>query len=339
MPIKWTRQHVKGHQDREIKYKDLDPWAKANVRADHLAEDMRNRMQRMDERPAPNRMPGEGWRVIIDGRTLRQDVDEAIYEHRYREKCIAYWKRKGRINKGQDQEIDWEAYGKAAKMMPRAKTQWTHKHFLGFEANNYMLHKFGKRNDPICPQCDQVERYNHTLRCTAIQAKKTYKKVQQSYADWLENTTDPYIGQAIIKVLQATREGRPAKVQELWPDDVRQLVNQQQRVGGISFAEGRIHRQWEGIQAKYLEKMHSRRSPRRWVIQLIQKTWMVSWDMWDQRNDMVHNHKDTKLEQITAALHAEIRNIHNFGRTHRFLPRVAKRFFKQPIEEILKMTN
>ena len=105
------------------------------------------------------------------------------------------------------------------------------------------------------------------------------------------------------------------------------------------FAEGCIHKQWEGIQAKYLEETHSRRSPRRWVIQLIQKTWMVSWDMWDQRNAMVHNHKETRSEQITAALHTEVWEIYDFGRNHRFLPRVAKRFFRQPLEEILEMTD
>ena len=42
-PIKWERKHVKGHQDRETKLHDLDPWAQANVEADRLAENMRNR--------------------------------------------------------------------------------------------------------------------------------------------------------------------------------------------------------------------------------------------------------------------------------------------------------
>ena len=57
------------------------------------------------------------------------------------------------------------------------------------------------------------------------------------------------------------------------------------------------------------------------------KTWMVSWDMWDQRNAMVHNHKETRQEQILVQLHAEIREIHEFGKNHRFLPRVSKQFF------------
>ena len=36
-PIKWIRQKVKGHQDREKSYDQLDCWGKANVQADRLA--------------------------------------------------------------------------------------------------------------------------------------------------------------------------------------------------------------------------------------------------------------------------------------------------------------
>lgn len=248
LQIKWNQRHVRGHQDKQTKYEDLDPWAQANVTADHLAEDMWNRRRSIQDRPEPDNMPGEGWRVIINGRPVQQKVNEAIYKHRYRERCMAYWTKKGRINEGEGHQINWDAYGKAAQSMPRAKTQWTHKHFSGFEANNYMLHKFGERNNPICPQCNQVEQYDHIIRCKALQAERTFTKAERHYAEWLEETTDTSISQAITEILQATREERPVTMQELWPDEVRQLVTEQQTVGGRSFIEGCIHKQWEGIQ-------------------------------------------------------------------------------------------
>ena len=338
--IKWVRKHVKGHQDREIQFKDLDHWAQTNVRADRLAEDMRNRWEQQPRpRPKPARMPGEGWRVTINGKTVIQDLEDTIYEHRHRNRCMDYWKRKGRINDNQGQHIDWSAYGDSAESMPRSKTQWTHKHFSGFEATNYMLHKFGERNDPICPQCDQIERHDHVLRCASAQATTTYQKAEENYEGWLERTTDTNVCQAIIETMRATREGRPVRVKELWPDEVREVVMKQHEIGDRAFAEGCLHKDWRGLQTMYLNRIKSRRSARRWIIQLIQKTWMVSWDMWDQRNAMVHNHKATRQEQISAQLHAEIREIHEFGRKHRFLPRVAKQFFRQPIEEILEMTD
>ena len=117
------------------------------------------------------------------------------------------------------------------------------------------------------------------------------------------------------------------------------MVEKQQRIGERSLAEGCIHKDWRSIQAEYLKKVKSRRSAKRWIAQLIQKTWLVSWDMWDQRNAMVHNHTDTRMEQITEALHTEIQDIHAFANRHQFFPKIARRFFAQPMEEILQMTD
>ena len=63
---------------------------------------------------------------------------------------------------------------------------------------------------------------------------------------------------------------------------------------------------------------------------------MVSWDMWDARNDRIHNNGKTRQKQIEAALDAEIREIHEFGRQNQFLPKIAKHFFETEIEDILK---
>ena len=103
--------------------------------------------------------------------------------------------------------------------------------------------------------------------------------------------------------------------------------------------EGFLHQHWEGIQKQYLDSTHSRRSPRRWMRMLVLKTWMVSWDMWDTRNGIVHQNQATRQEQITAALDMEIRDIHAFGRNHLFLPPAATTFFSTNLEDILAQTD
>ena len=72
---------------------------------------------------------------------------------------------------------------------------------------------------------------------------------------------------------------------------------------------------------------------------MIVKTWMVSWDMWDARNAVVHRNENTRGEQITAALHAEITDIHDFGRNNQFLPRLTQQFFSKPLAEVLEMSD
>ena len=109
------------------------------------------------------------------------------------------------------------------------------------------------------------------LRCASAQATKTYQKAEENYEGWLERTTDTNVGQAIIKMMRATREGRPAQVKELWPDEVRKAVIKQQQIGDRAFAEGCLHKDWRGLQTLYLNRIKSRRSARQWIIQLIQK--------------------------------------------------------------------
>ena len=139
--------------------------------------------------------------------------------------------------------------------------------------------------------------------------------------------------------MQANRDQRPIEAKELWPDDICKAIQLQSLVGTRAFTEGLLHCQWEEIQSQYLKSINSRRSPRRWMRLLILKTWMVSWDIWDARNGIVHNHQETRLQQIGAALDRDITDLHNTGRNHRFLPRVAQQFFNTTLENILTKTD
>ena len=66
---------------------------------------------------------------------------------------------------------------------------------------------------------------------------------------------------------------------------------------------------------------------------------MVSWDMWDSRNGVVHDNPETHKEQLVAALDAEIKDIHTHGTSHQFLPQVAKDFFATPLDEIIEKSE
>ena len=121
-------------------------------------------------RPSPGQMPRKGWRIPIQGRPAITDSEDKIYEHRYAAKCKAYWIKKGRIHKDYTEEVDWSLYQETIRIMPRTKAQWTIKHFSGFEATNYMLHRFGDRKDPICPQCNEIEKHTHIVCCKAPSA-------------------------------------------------------------------------------------------------------------------------------------------------------------------------
>ena len=177
------------------------------------------------------------------------------------------------------------------------------------------------------------------LQCQSVQAQEAYRKTEDRYEAWLDNTTSQSMKEAALEMVDAYRNQRPVRLSILWPGEIRHATRCQYNLGPRAFVEGCLHRQWEEIQSRYLQSIHSRRSPRRWTAQLIYKTWMVSWDMWDARNGVVHGNTNTRGEQLIAALDAEIRDIYNFGRNHNFLTLAARQFFSKNISEILQMSE
>ena len=198
-----------------------------------------------------------------------------------------------------------------------------------------MLYKCGQRIDEKCPACNEVERHTHILQCKAEEATRKFEQVWEGYTLWLQRTTSDWMRLANLEQLDAYRESRPVEISTLWPEDIQQAVKKQGWMGERAFIEGCVHEDWEKIQEDYILQTQSRRSPRQWMKELIFKNWMISWDMWDHCNGMVHGHGQTKKEQIIAALDAEITDIHHFRSQHRFLPRIARRFFRNPASRSL----
>ena len=46
--------------------------------------------------------------------------------------------------------------------------------------------------------------------------------------------------------------------------------------------------EWAKAQHAYYQWINIRRTGKRWAIALIKKLWEISWDLWDDRNDVLH---------------------------------------------------
>ena len=58
---------------------------------------------------------------------------------------------------------------------------------------------------------------------------------------------------------------------------------------------------------RYYKSVKSRRTGRRWTVELIKKLQDIAWDMWDHRNSVLHNdptrhHRKTELEDVNAEI-------------------------------------
>ena len=338
--IKWIPKHVPAHQDDD-KTARLDRWGLANVKADKLAEEYWTQQYSAGERhrPTPTVMPGEGWRISIEGRPLTKNVDRQIYEHTYYDRCMRYWSKKGRILPAMGKFVDWTRYHGAIKLMPRGRRQWVHKHFCGFEGTNYMLEKWQRRTNPMCPRCDQIETHRHIVRCQSNDATQAYRGIHRNFESWLYATTSSGIREAILAHLHAYREEEQVEEGDTWSPQLKQASMMQSALGACAFMEGCLCRHWEPIQKTYLDATYSKKSASRWIKELIIKLWLISWDMWDYRNGLVHDDAQVRTEQLIAQLNADITEKHETGQTNRFLPRIEKRFFRGSLDAILRTTE
>ena len=74
------------------------------------------------------------------------------------------------------------------------------------------------------------------------------------------------------------------------------------------FFEGCIAKDWEQeAQDVYYKWCRSRKSARRWTTALIQKLWNVAWDLWEQRNGIVHDAENAEILHNMAEIDDEIR--------------------------------
>ena len=338
--IQWATQHVKGHQDKD-KNALLDEWAHANIEADRLAgeywDDKYGSGNR--NRPTPGPMPGEGWRITIDRRPITTHVEQQLYEQMYRDRMVSYWERKQRLALGQSTKVEWEQYYGALQLTTKARRQWTQKHFCGFEGNNYMMHKWGQRSTDTCPNCAEKETHRHVLQCQSDRATKAYRNTERNFETWLKDTTSRDIRRAIMAHLDSYREQEGIEEPEDLDAAVAQASRNQAALGHNAFAEGFLIKDWEQLQASYLTTTTSKRSPSRWVKELIKKLWNVSWDMWDSRNAEVHQKTQTRRDIIIEHLHTEIQTHLDIGQTNEFLPRLERTFFRTTVEEVTRQTE
>ena len=94
---------------------------------------------------------------------------------------------------------------------------------------------------------------------------------------------------------------------------LKDTFSAQDAMGWELFMEGCVSSEWARVQQHYLTWMGSRKTGKRWVSLLITKLWEVSWSMWDNRNDVLHNAMTPRKQLEIDAVHAEIRQQYAMG--------------------------
>jgi len=146
------------------------------------------------------------------------------------------------------------------------------------------------------------------MTCLAPAARERWEKSLKAIESWLrEENTDETIQERLLDYLK-TWNIPPTML----PESASPLKHQVES-GKQYIWDGWINQEWQEQQDQIWKQMRSRKSSRRWTSELIKKLWNVTWDMWDQWNEALH---DSDLNQeliLEKHVNDQIKQIYAVG--------------------------
>jgi hypothetical protein len=70
---------------------------------------------------------------------------------------------------------------------------------------------------------------------------------------------------------------------------LRATIDSQDKIGWQAMLKGSPVLGWAEAQQRYLKWQKEHKTGKQWLSAIIQKLWKVAWDLWDHRNNILHN--------------------------------------------------
>jgi hypothetical protein len=325
LPLTLTGRWIKGHQDKEgVDYSTLDLWTLLNIEMDHRAGDFLT--EHFGQPPPNHRFGHEKLSLYFQGTKLSFFDKKDLYKQVFGKYCTNtfdpaspkkewpiqdFWKEREGLSQAAFTSIHWEAYGKAFRGIPFGKQRWLVKHSTGQCAVGHMALRRKHQDHSECPRCQQVdETVVHVIQCTDARADACWQLQLQKLHQWMtEQGTHPDLALAILTHLRDWRLQRPTTPLSV-PDDVLEVMSNQDQIGWWSFLLGRVHHSFADIQTNYYQSQGSQRTGRPWLTSLIKQVWEVSFAMWEHRNSIHHSghspHTANQLHCLRAQAQEEL---------------------------------
>ena len=192
----------------------------------------------------------------------------------------------------------------------------------------------------MCPQCSIPEETSvHVCQCPAEKAQAVWTvSMEKLKEDLVALDTEPELLKQLMAHLMA-RHSRTEPSTGHTRSALAQALTAQGSIGWYNFLLGRVARQFETLQQRHYMDKDSKQTGKRWTTEVIKKLIKVAWDMWQHRNDILHNdggnfHKKMEVAEAEVLIRAE----YNTGKTtllnaDRFLLRSVCITIKMELQE------
>ena len=334
--IAYTYKHVKGHQDDNWKLENLDYWALLNVEMDMLAKDWWAEVKDRDQYNSYV-VPKGIWKISLLGNRVSKDLQAYLREGIEGARTAEYWidKRK-QFTEESFFDVDWTSVAQAMKGSALHRQHWVTKFESGCCATGKMMHIWKKRLIPNCPRCNAaVEDTTHILRCQSISSLQVWESSIKHLQEWLlESNTCPDLSTLLITALQQWKTNRRmVRPHGMTFPRCNELWNAQMGIGWRNALGGSLSNLWKEIQHNYYIFIGSRKTGVRWVSMLIKKLWLISWDQWADRNNILH--ESPLADDLSGALTLDRSITMEWNKGTVNMPQRVKRTFPQSVDSIL----
>ena len=312
-PLRWTSEHVFGHQDKTGHH--LDRFASLNCDMDALANTYRDNI--MAQQPPPLtphfHLHSEGWSIWHGTEKIASPGRTQLYEIIYAPIIQRYWTKSHHLSPQPRflpttaALIDWTATDDLMKSLSPSKQRWCTKHGSENCGVGITLMHWKKQLDNECPRCQAPEDTTHVLRCTAHNSSETWDSNLTSLIETLANFNTPLpLHQAIISRLQGWRMNLPNTDDPTWSPSLQSLIQAQDIIGWKNFMEGLPSLLWIPYMAKHYSDEDSTLCPKDWLRKTLKGAHHLAWSQWEHRNKILHDDDKPRARRAIQLLHRAI---------------------------------
>ena len=294
--IGWVKGHKKGKKTWWHVQNDF-----CDLKAKEYLKDCTSGPPERRKKHKTPRLFYEKWALYLHGVKQssldKEDMYTVVFGNSLRDpgaiSLLEYWRTHHDMPISDCDDVAWETFHDVRRQLPMGINRWISKFWSGHIGVGNMLRHRGWQASDACPLCNHSnEKSSHVLKCTSNEAKELFNyKVNNELKQTLEKeSTCPNLQAIILEILKSHRCGlRPDFTVAYTNPELKAAIRAQQTIGWDNFVLGRWTPLWQTVQARYLLTFENQRSPRRWAIEIIKKMTMITWDMWQFCNGIVHS--------------------------------------------------
>ena len=319
LPVKIIPQHVKAHQDQKKELNQLSLLETLNCIVDKKAGEYRQYIEDNSEYKYSKVHWFSNWYCMIGNDRITANLEQKVNDWIYSKEMKKHLIHNKYYHKESFEYIDWLAVEKAANTLTNSRQIWLTKHISGFCATASKMKKRKLWDTELCPLCGLAkETSSHIIMCPDHRARAQYEKHLKKLDQYLESShTHPSIRCTIISTLE--ENGSKNFLSNIPPHEYNNefsiAAQQQNKIGWLGMLNGHISTKWAEIQSRhFIDMFQNPPSVQNWAKNVVLKMYDISYAMWTNRNDIVHENVEEQLNQRESKkLQKKIINIYNEG--------------------------